>query len=87
MCKHFWVSKRAEGVRWVSYKKKLIQMIPNFLGWLIMGYETLPQVDKIYGGVEVGFWIKWPGSGRFGNFLNLKSCIGHGYIHAYMGYT
>ena len=51
-----------------------------------MGYETLPLVDKIYGGVEVGFWIKWPGSGRFGNFLNLKSCIGHGDVHAYKGY-
>ena len=52
-----------------------------------MGYETLPQVVKIYGGVEVGFWIKWPGSGRFGNFFNLKSCIGHGDVHACMGYT
>ena len=62
-------------------------MIPNFWGWLIRGYETLPQVDKIYGGVEVGFWIKWTGSGRFSNFLNLKSFIGHGDVHTYMGDT
>ena len=87
MCKHFWVSKMAEGVRWVSYKKKLVQMIPNFCGRLLMGQGTLPQVVKIYGGGEVGFWFSWPGSGRFGNFFNLKSCIGHGDVHAYMGYT